>query len=70
MQTTLLSLSFQEISEEDRMIIDFHPQAFPDTVAAKAIPALAKEGNVKAHTEGIQEHLNRILGQNGERLLQ
>ena len=50
------------------MIIDFHTHAFPDPVAAKAIPALSKEGNVKAHTEGIQEHLNRILGQNGERL--
>lgn len=52
MQTTLLSLSFREISEEDKMIIDIHTHAFPDTVAAKAIPALAKEGNVKRpHTK-------------------
>ena len=39
------------------MIIDFHTHAFPDAVAAKAIPALAKEGNVKAHTEGTAESL-------------
>jgi hypothetical protein len=39
------------------MIIDFHTHAFPDAVAAKAIPALAKEGNVKAHTEGTVESL-------------
>ncbi len=39
------------------MIIDFHTHAFPDAVAAKAIPALAKKGNVKAHTEGTAESL-------------
>lgn len=39
------------------MIIDFHTHAFPDPVAAKAIPALAKEGNVKAHTQGTIDSL-------------
>lgn len=39
------------------MIIDFHTHAFPDTVAAKAIPALAQEGNVMAHTQGTVDSL-------------
>jgi predicted TIM-barrel fold metal-dependent hydrolase len=39
------------------MIIDFHTHAFPDAVAAKAIPALAKEGNVTAHTTGTVDAL-------------
>ncbi|MFH2122147.1 MAG: amidohydrolase family protein [Pseudomonadota bacterium] len=39
------------------MIIDFHTHAFPDNVAAKAIPALAKEGNVTAHTQGTVDSL-------------
>ena len=34
------------------MIIDFHTHAFEDTLAAKAIPFLEKEGNVKAFTDG------------------
>lgn len=34
------------------MIVDFHTHAFPDVVAAKAIPALEKVGNIKAHTSG------------------
>jgi len=33
-------------------IIDIHTHAFPDQVAAKAIPALEKEGNVKAYHDG------------------
>lgn len=39
------------------MIIDFHTHAFPDNVAAKAIPALAKEGKVTAHTQGTVDSL-------------
>lgn len=39
------------------MIIDFHTHAFPDTVAAKAIPALAKEGKVTAYTHGTVDSL-------------
>ena len=39
------------------MIIDFHTHAFPDTVASKAIPALAKEGQVTAHTLGTVDSL-------------
>lgn len=39
------------------MIIDFHTHAFPDSVAATAIPALAKEGNVTAHTRGTVDSL-------------
>lgn len=75
------------------MIIDFHTHAFPDAVAAKAIPALTEEQAAKMlndsllfdsdslwnnQSEAIQrlkklnlspERVNRILGQNGERLL-
>lgn len=39
------------------MIIDFHTHAFPDSVAATAIPVLAKEGNVTAHTRGTVDSL-------------
>lgn len=39
------------------MIIDFHTHAFPDSVAAKAIPALEKEGKIKAHTTGTTRSL-------------
>jgi uncharacterized protein len=34
------------------MIIDFHTHAFPDNVAANAIPALEKEGGIEATTSG------------------
>jgi uncharacterized protein len=47
------------------MIIDFHTHAFPDAVAAKAIPALAKEGNIKAHTNGTTESLISSMDQAG-----
>ncbi len=40
------------------MIIDFHTHAFPDTVAAKAIPVLEDVGNIKAHTAGT---INSLL---------
>lgn len=36
----------------DRKIIDFHTHAFPDAVAARAIPSLEAAGNVKAFTDG------------------
>jgi predicted TIM-barrel fold metal-dependent hydrolase len=76
------------------MIIDFYTHAFPDAVAAKAIPALAEEQAARMlndyllfgsnspwdnQSEAIQrlkkmnlspERVNRILRQNGERLLQ
>jgi predicted TIM-barrel fold metal-dependent hydrolase len=39
------------------MIIDFHAHAFPDAVAAKAIPALAAEGNILAFTDGTVDSL-------------
>lgn len=32
--------------------IDMHTHAFPDAIAAKAIPALAREGRIKAHLNG------------------
>lgn len=32
--------------------IDIHTHAFPDTVAATAIPALEKSGNIKAYLDG------------------
>ncbi len=39
------------------MIIDFHTHAFPDAVAAKAVPRLEKVGNIKAHTKGTVDAL-------------
>lgn len=33
-------------------IIDFHTHAFPDRLAAKAVPALAREGDVRAWLNG------------------
>jgi len=33
-------------------IIDFHTHAFPDAVAARAVPSLEKAGNVQAHSDG------------------
>lgn len=34
------------------MLIDFHTHAFEDALAAKAIPFLEEEGNIKAFTDG------------------
>jgi len=39
------------------VIIDFHTHAFPDTVAAKAIPTLEKAGNIAALTDGTIDAL-------------
>jgi len=36
----------------DEIIIDFHTHAFPDQVAARAIPSLEEKGNVTAHHDG------------------
>ncbi len=38
-------------------IIDFHTHAFPDQVAARAVPALAKNGGVQAHLDGTVDAL-------------
>jgi len=38
-------------------IIDFHTHAFPDGVAARAIPALEQTGNVTAYTDGTSRGL-------------
>ncbi len=42
-------------------IIDFHTHAFPPEVAASAIPALEKEGNVKAYLDGTIEGLLKSM---------
>ncbi len=47
------------------MIIDFHTHAFSDTVAALAIPALVKEGNVTAHTSGTVAALLASMDRSG-----
>ncbi len=39
------------------IIIDFHTHAFPDNVAARAIPALEEEGDIKARTSGTTRAL-------------
>ncbi|HOJ32977.1 MAG TPA: TatD family hydrolase [Candidatus Hydrogenedentes bacterium] len=33
-------------------IIDFHTHAFPDRIAERAVPHLAKEGNIQAYLDG------------------
>ncbi len=44
-------------------IIDFHTHAFPDKVAANAIPALEKIGNVKASLDGrVASLLSSMVG--------
>ncbi|MGW8161781.1 MAG: amidohydrolase family protein [Desulfobulbales bacterium] len=42
-------------------IIDFHAHAFPDQVAASAIPYLEEEGNVKALHDGRVASLLRLM---------
>ncbi len=39
------------------MIVDFHTHAFPDNVAAKAIPALTDAGKISAYTSGTVDSL-------------
>ncbi len=45
--------------------IDFHTHAFPDQIAATAIPALEKKGNVKAYLNGTVTDLLRSMDQAG-----
>ena len=40
-------------------IIDFHAHAFPDKLAARAVPALEKEGGIKAKLDGT---VSALLG--------
>ena len=47
------------------MIIDFHTHAFPDAVAAKAIPTLEKVGNITAHTKGTLDSLLQSMDRAG-----
>lgn len=46
-------------------LIDFHTHAFPDSVAAKAIPALEEKGNVKACLDGTVAGLLRSMDKAG-----
>ena len=46
-------------------IIDFHTHAFPDELAAKAIPYLEEEGNVKAFLNGTIDGLLRSMDRAG-----
>jgi predicted TIM-barrel fold metal-dependent hydrolase len=46
-------------------IIDFHTHAFPDKVAASAIPALEKEGNIRAYTDGTCRALKASMDRAG-----
>ncbi|HEB69046.1 MAG TPA: amidohydrolase, partial [Desulfobulbus sp.] len=41
--------------------IDFHTHAFPDQIAATAIPALEKKGNVKAYLNGTVTDLLKSM---------
>lgn len=46
-------------------IIDFHTHAFPDELAARAIPFLEEEGNVKAYLDGTVADLLRSMDRAG-----
>ena len=46
-------------------IIDFHTHAFPDQLAASAIPFLEEEGNVKAFLDGTVADLLRSMDRAG-----
>ncbi len=46
-------------------IIDFHAHAFPDQVAASAIPHLEEEGDVKALHDGRVESLLNLMDRDG-----
>lgn len=45
--------------------IDFHTHAFPDQIAATAIPTLEKKGNVKAYLNGTVSDLLKSMDQAG-----
>jgi len=47
------------------VIIDFHTHAFPDAVAAKAIPTLEKVGNITAYTAGTVDALLESMDRAG-----
>jgi uncharacterized protein len=47
------------------MIIDFHTHAFPDHVAAKAVPHLEAEGDIEAHLDGTVASLYRSMDEAG-----
>ncbi|HBI15825.1 MAG TPA: amidohydrolase [Desulfobulbaceae bacterium] len=46
-------------------IVDFHTHAFPDELAARAIPFLEEEGNVKAFLNGTAADLLRSMDRAG-----
>ena len=46
-------------------IIDFHAHAFPDQVAASAIPYLEEEGDVKAMHDGRVSSLLNLMDRDG-----
>ena len=46
-------------------IIDFHTHAFPENVAARAIPALEKAGHVQAYTDGTSAGLLASMSRAG-----
>jgi predicted TIM-barrel fold metal-dependent hydrolase len=46
-------------------IIDFHAHAFPDQVAAGAIPFLEEEGNVTAQHDGRIDSLLKLMDRDG-----
>lgn len=47
------------------MVIDIHAHAFPDALAARAIPALEAEGNCKAALDGTIASLLRSMDEAG-----
>lgn len=46
-------------------VVDFHTHAFPDRVAAKAIPLLEQEGDVKAYLDGTVAALLQSMDKAG-----
>ncbi len=56
------------MEREDRLrgsYIDMHAHAFPDKLAASAIPALEREGDIKAHLDGTVAALLTSMDKSG-----
>lgn len=47
------------------LIVDAHAHAFPDALAERAVPLLAKEGNVRAHLDGKVRSLEESMDRAG-----
>lgn len=47
------------------MVVDFHTHCFPDELAARAVPALAKDGGIEARLDGTVKDLKGSMRKAG-----